>query len=164
MTSFLIRPRFNKKISTTVEELKQEIKTELEMTNECIGSFSNNMVIIKVPLQEQHYWSPQLSLTLDEKEGYTEIRGLYGPNPSIWVMFAFGYGALSVIALFHLIIGLSLWQMGKGSFVLTLLVVEVSLAALLYIAAQMGQKKGANQLYRLHFFFERVIHEKIEIE
>ena len=164
MTSFHIRPRFQKKVAITVGKLKQEIQTELEKTNECVGSFSNNMAIIKLPFQEQYYWSPQLSLTLDEKDGYTEIRGLYGPNPSIWVMFAFGYGALSVLALFHLIIGFSMWQMGKGSFVLSLLVVEVSLAVLLYMAAQMGQKKGASQLYRLHFFFEKVIHEKIAIE
>lgn len=164
MTSFHIRPRFQKKVAITVEELKEEIKTELGKTKECIGSFSNHMAIIKLPFNEQHYWSPQLSLILDEKEGYTEIRGLYGPNPSIWVMFAFGYGALAVVGLFHLIIGFSMWQMGKGYSVLSFLIVEVSFAILLYIAAQMGQKKGASQLYRLHFFFEKVIHEKIEIE
>lgn len=164
MTSFYIRPRFQKKVAITVEELKSEIRKELEKTTDCIGSFSANMAIIKLPFAEQHYWSPQLSLTLDQHEGYTEIRGLYGPNPSIWVMFAFGYGALSVVGLFHLIIGFSLWQMGKGFSVLSLLAVEISLVLVLYVAAQMGQKKGASQLYRLHFFFENVIHEKIEIE
>lgn len=164
MTSFHIRPRFQKKIKITIEQLQQNLKHELDSTSLFIGSFSKNTITLKLPFQEHHYWSPQLNLTLEEKENHTLIRGLYGPNPNIWILFAFGYGALSVLGLFHLIIGVSLWQMGKGFTVLSLLSIEILLATLLYFAAQMGQKKGAEQLYRLHFFFENVIHKKIEIE
>lgn len=136
----------------------------MESTKECVGREVDNHIVIKIPKEEQHYWSPQLSLSLEEEEKGTLIRGLYGPSPNVWALFAFGYGALSVLWMFHAIVGFSIWQMGNGSMVLLSSFLEPFLALLLYIAAQMGQKKGAEQLYRLHFFFEGIVHSKLIIE
>lgn len=164
MTSFHVRPRFRKNIKVSLEALKKEIMQEIAKSDACFGSEVDNHIVIKIPKEEQHYWSPQLSLSLEEEEGGTLIRGLYGPAPNVWALFAFGYGAFSVLGLFHLIIGFSIFQMDKGSTVLWLASIEPIMILLLYIAAQMGQKKGAEQLYRLHFFFEGIVHEKMVIE
>lgn len=164
MTSFRIRPRFRKVVAVPMDVLKTDLMRELDTSTKCIGKIVNNHIVIQVPKAERHYWSPQLSLSLEEENGGTLIRGLYGPSPNVWAMFAFGYGALSILGLFHLIIGFSMWQMGKGTLPLWLLSVEVFFALGLYIAAQMGQKKGAEQLYTLHFLFEEVVHEKLQIE
>ena len=164
MTSFHIRPRFRKKIILSIDGLKMEVENKLTTTDQCIGSVSRDMIVLKIDPKEQHYWSPQLSLMLEKHDDHTLVRGLYGPKSSVWAMFAFGYGALSVLGLFHLIAGMSMWQMGKGLLPLLSVGVEISFALGLYIAAQMGQKKGAEQLYRLHFFIEGILHEKIEIE
>lgn len=164
MTSFHIRPRFRKTIKASIEEIITDIQTHLEKSTTCQGSVSHYNASIRVKDEEQHYWSPQLGLSFEKVEEGTLIRGLYGPAPNVWVLFAFSYGALALLGLFHLMIGISMVQMGKNPWILWSICTEGILALILYIAAQMGQKKGAEQLYRLHFFFEEVVHEKLVIE
>lgn len=164
MTSFRIRPRFRKVVNVPLHVLKDDLIRELAISTKCVVKDTDNHIVVQVPVNERHYWSPQLGLSLEEEDEGTLIRGLYGPTPNVWALFAFGYGALSVLGLFHLIVGFSMWQMGKGTLPLWSLGLEVFLALSLYIAAQMGQKKGAEQLYTLHFLFEEVVHQKLQIE
>jgi hypothetical protein len=73
---------------------------------------------LKIKPQDLHFWSTQLTLSFSEKEEKTVIRGLYGPNPTIWTIIALGYGATGVLGFFSLFFGLSLWSLDKDPWVL----------------------------------------------
>ena len=106
-----------------------------------------------------------MSLSFESVEdGGTIIRGHYGPNPTIWAFFFYGYAALGVIALFAGMLGLSKYMLGQESWILWTLPVMGGIALGLYLVAQFGQKIGAEQMYQLHHFFEETIHETSHIE
>ena len=113
MTSLRIRPRFIQIISAPPAKVEERMKMQLKEPNiACVGRVIPGFIVIKIPQAERHYWSPQLSLSLEEHEDGTHVRGLYGPNPTVWAMFTFGYSALGLIALFIAIIGSSKISLG----------------------------------------------------
>ena len=130
---------------------------------ECIGECLPNYIVLKVPQEDQHYWSPQLSLMLEPMEKGTIIRGLYGPKPSIWTMFIFAYAVLGVGAMFVGIIGFARLNLNMPAPILWLLLVIAILALLVYLTAQVGQKKGAEQTFRIHHFYEKVVGNKVKV-
>jgi hypothetical protein len=140
---------------------------EQQLTDEdnCIVSIiPDNHVLLKIGVSEHHFWSPQLWLTFDtESDGNTLLRGLYGPGPSVWTLFVFGYGALGVAALFIAMAGLAQLNLDMPAPILWALPF-IGLCALgIYITAQVGQKLGAQQTFQLHQFLETTLEEKISI-
>ena len=165
MTSLRIRPRFNQIIPAPCEKIEERMKLRLkEPQSICVGSVIPGFIVIKIPRSERHYWSPQLSLSLEEHEEGTFVRGLYGPNPTVWAMFTFGYSALAVIALFISIIGFSKVSLGLEAPILWVLPVLVIMALVLYFIAQTGQKIGVEQTFTIHHFYEEAMGEKVHIE
>ena len=120
-------------------------------------------IIIKVYQNYRHAWSPQLILSLEGKDKGTLIRGLYGPNPTIWAAFFFGYAILGIIALFTGMIGLSQWYLGLDAVWLLAVPICAIAAIILYLIAQTGQKIGAQQMFDLHHFYEETIRDKVLI-
>ena len=88
MTSYRIRPRFQHLVSHSLTEVQERIKQKLDAPDSrCVGRMVQGFIVLRIPHKDQHYWSPQLSLSLEEEENGTLIRGLYGPKPTIWAMF-----------------------------------------------------------------------------
>lgn len=166
MTSIRIRPRFQERISRSPESLMQLFEQQLmDSERRCVGTIiPDNHVLIKINPSERHFWSPQLWLTFDtEPNGNTLLRGLYGPSPSVWTLFVFGYGALGVAALFIAMAGLAQLNLDMPAPILWALPVIALLALGIYITAQIGQKLGAQQTFELHHFLETTLEEKISI-
>ncbi len=164
MSSFRIRPRFQQTIPGTASAFQQAVKAQLEKPGaRCVGTVIPDFIILKIPQAERHYWSPQLSLSLEEAEGNVLIQGLYGPNPSVWAIFFFGYAALGILSLFAGIIGFSRLSLGLEAQILWLLPVFGGIALALYFGAQAGQKVGAAQMFTLHHFLEEVTGVQVRI-
>ncbi|MFC2123270.1 hypothetical protein ACFLU5_00545 [Bacteroidota bacterium] len=164
MTSFRIRPRFIQTSNENPEEIYNRFKIRLtEEDSPITGIAIPEHIILKIPPDQKHYWSPQLSLSLEKKNGVTLIRGLYGPNPNVWATFFFGYAALGIIALFTSMIGLSQWFLGLEAYSLWAIPVCLLIALILYLIAQAGQKVGAQQMYELHHFYEKIIGDRVLI-
>lgn len=165
MTSLRIRPRFHQIIPAPPNKVEERMKLKLkEPKIDCVGRVIPGFIVIKIPHEERHYWSPQLSLSLEEHEDGTLVRGLYGPNPTVWAMFLFGYSSLGIIALFVVIIGTSNKSLGLDAPVLWVLPVLAGIAFILYFVAQTGQKIGVEQTFTIHHFYEDAIGEKVHIE
>ncbi len=75
MSSFRIRPRFKIEVNTSENKLIDLLKSELveKESSKCVGLVTENYSVIKIPAQERHFWSPQLTLSYQEKDGKTEI-------------------------------------------------------------------------------------------
>ena len=167
MTSIRIRPRFKDTYSITPADVEQLVRNRLKDRDcPCIAKIIPGFIVLHVLPKDQHFWSPQLSLSFekDEKSDKTIIRGLYGPNPTVWAIFTFGYGAVSILAFFLGFYGFSQYSLGQEASVLWSLPVLALAAAMLYLVAQFGQKLGVEQTFTLHHFFEESVGHRIHIE
>jgi hypothetical protein len=160
-----VRPRFKLYIQRSQEDLESSFKEKLSAEGKSYeGRVLNGYIVIRVLPEEQHFWSPQLSISIREEEEGTEVRGLYGPHPSIWLGFTFVHIAVSVASLFILIVGLSNMSLGLSSMILWSLPVLAGISLVMYLIARAGQKLGEVQLYDLHHFFEEHLGQKILID
>jgi len=165
MSSFRTRPRFRKVITMPPEEFEELIRELLNMDDApCTGKIRRGHLRLFILPEEQHYWSPELGISYEEHEKGTLVRGLYGPRPSLWAMFFYGYAIFGIMILFTSMWGLALLTMDKNPWPLWFVLVAVIGIALLYIIAQTGQKLGAEQTFTLHHFFEDSVGQRTHIE
>lgn len=141
------------------EEFHQLFENALKKHDDFVGLVSESYVVLKIPTDQRHFWSPQLTITCEEDDDASGItlRGLYGPKPSVWAIFFMSYAALAVLALFAGVYGLSQYLLDNPAPILWLIPVFAGMALALYLIAQTGQKVGAEQMFRLHHFYEETI-------
>lgn len=164
MSSFRLRPRFRELSPLSPEDFQARIEKALsEGDPPCMGTLLQGYISLKIKPEERHFWSPQLNLSCEEHQDGTLINGLYGPNPTVWALFAFGYGALGLIGMLILFLGLSRLSLDMPADILWVLPGLGVAAALLYVFAQTGQKIGAEQMFTLHHFFEDVAGHRIPV-
>jgi hypothetical protein len=147
-----------------MEDIELLLKSRLENTAKFSFTMDPGHVVIRINQEDRHFWSPQLSLTIDENEDGTQIRGLYGPAPNVWTIFLLSYLAIAVLALFALFLGLSYWMLDQDIKILWALPLLGSAAVIVYLIAQFGQKIGAEQTFRLHQFIESTLGREMHIE
>lgn len=150
-----IRPRFRKETTFSLELVKSKITSALEISGEkCKGEIVANHVILKIPLSQQHYWSPVLTLDLEPTEGGTLIRGLFGPKPGVWTMFVFFYSAIGFLTMMGLIFGLSQMMLNLDAFGLWAVPAGGFLLIGLFIISKVGQRLGHDQMRQLKEFLD----------
>lgn len=163
MSSFRIRPRFKQLIKGQQEVIEQQVSTALGAEKQFVFNHLPGHIYISIHPSHRHFWSPQLHLTFEQEAENVVVRGLYGPNPSLWAVFFFGYIVLGLLALFIGVWGFSLWSLGKDATVLWGIPVLGALALVLYLASQAGQKFGAQQMFDIHHFYEQTVKDKVEV-
>ena len=152
MSSFKIRPRFKHAITANQADFEHTLIEGLKKNEFLSFQHLPGHLTIKLDPEKRHFWSPQLSLSLEQEEDTVIIRGLYGPNPTLWAVFFFGYVIIGLMALFVGMWGLAKWMLGQDYMILWLLPVMGVFAVALYISAQIGQKLGAQQMFDIHHF------------
>ena len=110
MDKVQIRPRY----TFTAPIKKKEVVTKLReaLAKEASGlkgNFVKPLVVISVSEGDRHFWSPELSLDVEEKECETEIRCILGPRSALWTMFAAFYGFAVLLGIAGLVLGLCQW-------------------------------------------------------
>ncbi len=163
MSSFRVRPRFKHLLKGDQAKIEEKIHEAVSDKAEFIATRLSGHLYIKIHPDEQHFWSPQLDLTFEQDEENVIVRGLYGPKPTLWAIFFFGYVVLGISTTFIGMWGLTRWSLGMSSMILWAIPVFVVLAAILYFSAQTGQKLGAQQMFDIHHLYEETTGDKIEI-
>ena len=150
------------------DEVVKLVQSHMETLNcGCSAVVRKNFILLRIRPEERHFWSPQLSLSFEvdeEDKDFTIIRGLYGPNPTVWAFFTYGYAALGILAMFLGMYGFSKYSLNQDHSILWSLPVLAGLAVILYLIAQFGQKIGAEQMFTLHHFFENSIGHRVHVE
>lgn len=150
-----IRLRFKIETDTPAKEIVSKIDDALKKVDvPCLGKINRNFITLQLPLEEQHYWSPTLTVTLEEYEKVTTIRGLYGPRPTVWTMFVFFYSIIGLATLVIGTVGLSYKMLDKPTTILWWVPILAVIFLTLYLVAYFGQKLGHQQIEKLHTFFE----------
>ncbi len=153
MDGFQIRPRFTKKLSASPEEVLRRLREGLKDPASSVrGLVVDHHVTLKIPPEDDHFWSPQLQLEVEADGQSTLLRGLYGPKPSVWLMFLFFYAFLGFVGVVVVIIGLSERSLGLPGRILWALPMVVFVLIMVYLSARSGQTIGKDQMVHLRDF------------
>jgi hypothetical protein len=99
-----------------------------------------------------------LFLSLYEAEGGgTRIEGTYGPEIEVWSVFLYGYLVTGLLGMFSAILGGAQLFIESQPWGFWVTGVMASVAAVLYLMAQLGQKLGSWQTFQLHQAYEKAI-------
>ena len=160
MTSIRIRPRIREFSNFSEEAL---LKNYEEIIAEDRYPFKSkivqNHIFVSFMKEESHFWSPELTLEVirnylqdDEYAGQDErtlLRGNISPTPSVWALFLFSYGILSILCICFLIWGSSQYMLDQPSNMFWYSITCILLIGLVFITAQIGQKIAENQTEKL---------------
>ena len=155
----VLRPRFKFEVATDNETLLKAFEASKLSQKDFIVSRIDDHIFIKIPKKDQHFWSPQLHLEINEDGSNKAIvHGLFGPNPTVWTMFMFLH--FIVAALFF---GFGVWAYTNASLgnsyaiqiFLPLLMVALWFA--LYVSGRLGRYKGKPEMHKLHDFMNDIL-------
>ncbi|WP_306640046.1 hypothetical protein [Sanyastnella coralliicola] len=161
-TSFThIRPRFEFTVPFSEVEVLERLKRIKEKSaDELTGHLIDHHLILDIPVNDRHYWSPQLSMRVEADEddpSKTVIKGLIGPRPSVWTMFTFFYFTIGVAGFFIASWGFSKWMLGEFSHLIWALPIAMIINLTAYRAGKQGEKLGHDQVEVLKGFVREVL-------
>ncbi|NNE26673.1 MAG: hypothetical protein HKN09_07500 [Saprospiraceae bacterium] len=150
-----VRPRFEVTLPFSIQDVELRLRSALNAQEVLVlGKVQNGFARFMLPLEEQHYWSPQLTINMQEDEGGTFLRGMYGPKPTVWTLFVFFYSFIGIAMVFIAIFGSSYIALGKSGAILWLIPFLLLVFLSLYLVSFFGQRLGRDQIRILHDFVE----------
>ncbi|MCF6341673.1 MAG: hypothetical protein L3J31_02560 [Bacteroidales bacterium] len=144
----------------TTEEIMDSIVGKLRENKEKVsGNTLLNHAYLKIPEDEQDYWSPELHVSVEQVKGGSLVNGVVGPKPKIWTMFMFFYMGIIIIFIFGGALGVSQWMLGMEAPWLWSVPVAALLWLMVFLAAKFGQKQANRQMARLRNFLDLALEE-----
>lgn len=155
-----LRPRFKFERSEKSEELLSKFSISKEKKDSKFKlKVIDHHVIIDIPKDESHFWSPQLHLEIEQDyDGKTMVRGLFGPKPQVWSLFIFIHFGVGVAFLGFL----TLWYVRHSLnesvvFPIVMVVVLPILWSVLYFLGRIGKSKGNPQMQELYEYMKKTL-------
>lgn len=161
--SIALRLRFYKDLDETVDIVRQKfIDYKSRLPKDYLMKIRNNHIQFTIVGEKQKYWSPYLTVELEEKEGSegkaTHIRGLFGPAQTLWTFFIFLHFIIAGIFLVFLMFAYSDYLL-KTSLTkdLTIMGLMVACWILLYFIGRQTRENGYPQMEELEREFLKVL-------
>ena len=97
LNRILLKPRFKLKFNESVQDILQQFEKELSKSD-CVYSSKivDHHIVIDVPQNEEHFWSPQLHVEVEREGDVTVVKGILGPKLKIWTFFIFLHFAVAL--------------------------------------------------------------------
>lgn len=159
-TTIRLRLRFYKDVKKNIEDV-HEIFEESVKKNE--GDFLikvyENHIWFYVEESKKRIWSPHLHLELEQKsEKTTHIRGLFGPDQTLWTFFMFLHFIIAGAFVLFGMFAYSNYSL-KQSYTTDIIVMAamVIIWFVLYFIAKELRKKGNDQMNEMENLFLKII-------
>tara|TARA_R100000306_G_scaffold37422_1_gene37696 strand:+ start:1228 stop:1743 length:516 start_codon:yes stop_codon:yes gene_type:complete len=155
----VLRPRFSLKLDHSSDEIKllfnQAKSEQVAFKISCV----DDHIFIKLPKNQQHFWSPQLHLEFEEAEKNScSIKGFFGPNPTIWTMFIFLHVGVGILFMINATWMYSNYSLGNPLDIqIWIFIVLILIWVLLYVAGTVGKKKGRPDMQELYYFMMTIL-------
>ncbi len=150
-----LRLRFQMIVPLSPEGVLNRLRLQLEKPEtEFIGTVASGSANLKIPPSLQHYWSPELSVAVEEHEEGTLVRCLFGPRPAVWTMFASFYGLNIFIIVMGIVFGYSQWSLDQTPYGFWIIPFALVFLGAAYVMAYIGQRMGYEQMLLLRSFLD----------
>jgi len=157
----VLRPRFKIELKQKNESVLQDFEAQKKVQSEFIISRVDDHVFIKFPKKDQHFWSPQLHLEINETDENTStLHGLFGPNPTVWTMFMFFHFIVACLFIGFGIWAYTNWSL-KSDYAIQLLIALLMVLTwgTLYFIGRLGKATGKNQMHLLYDFMNKILNQ-----
>lgn len=152
-----MRPTFEIGLPIAPDDAVNQMRAQLrDEFRECTTS-AGRCVDLFVSDEERHFWSPHLSVQVEEEESGSRLYARFGPHPEVWTMFVFLYSAVGFAALLGVGWGYAQWISGRPPWALLVVPGAAAVAALLYLGSRVGQRLGRDQMSALRTRLEWLI-------
>ncbi|MBA4746986.1 MAG: GTP-binding protein [Muricauda sp.] len=153
----VLRPRFRVSLRANLEQL-ESIFDDASGSPFLIKRMDEH-IFVKFKKAETTFWTPQLHMELSSyEEGISNIRGVFGPNPTLWTFFMFLHFGVGTIFIIMGIFAYSNYSLGKD---ITLWLVGMFFLVViwfsLYAFGRLGRAKGKPQMDQLKQFVRDTI-------
>ncbi|MBC3757909.1 GTP-binding protein [Hyunsoonleella sp. SJ7] len=158
----VLRPRFKVELEEDNQSVLQRFENAKKTQTDFTVTRIDNHVFIKYPKKDQHFWSPQLHLEIDEVDKNSSLlHGLFGPNPTIWTMFMFLHFIVATLFLAFGIWAYTNWTLNNEYILqISLMVLMVIIWFALYFGGRIGRDSSKPEMHDLHDFMEKIIAQK----
>lgn len=152
MSSIQIRPRFETMYKINPEEVGVFVRKHMTKLDDTY--FSNILkyfTVSNIQSDEQDFWSPQLSLSFEpdeEDKTFTTIRSLYGPKPTVWAFFTYGYVALAILGTLLRMYGFSQYSLVQDAVILSAAPILALITFILYMVHSLWEILVSNKCLR----------------
>jgi len=151
-----LRPKLRFTVTREVNTCREVL---LQAASDYAVTSSGQYLVVQIPKERQHYWSPNLQISLDAAEEQTQVNALITPMPAVWTLFAFSYILILTLGFFGTLYGLAQWQLKQPAPGLWALPITLGLIAVVYSAALIGQRIGHAQTEELTNFLHQSLEE-----
>ena len=165
MNSWRIRPSFRQVLKCGSAEARERIVEQVRLNHPTyeVKSFPN-FICLRIPVDERHFWSPRLNISLSEEEpGQTQVRGTFGPNANVWALYLYGYLITGLIGLFSGIFGGCQLALGIPAWGMSVFSGMLAIAIALFLISLLGQRLAAPQSKALEQIYVDAVGQEVEI-
>lgn len=157
--TIVLRPRFKMTLDRNNETVLKTFENVKTSQKKFIVNRIDDHVFIKFPKQEQHFWSPQLHLEINEDtENSSILHGLYGPNPTVWTLFMLLHFMVAGLFIAFSIWAYTNWALKTSySLQVSLMIFMVIVWFVLYFAGSIGKVSSKAEMHALQEFMNGVL-------
>lgn len=155
-----LRPRFKMDFNESQQAIISKFKDNLKEGNcKYCSKIVDEHIIIDVPKEENHFWSPQLTIEIEKiNNKETIVKGLFGPKPQVWTMFMFFHFAVAVAFIGFSVMAYVQWSIHTDySFALTMVLALPAIWVVMYFLGRLGKKTGHKQMDELYKFMMKTL-------
>ncbi len=150
-----LRPHFEVIVDMTAADAAECLQRALDAHDTPVHGFARKAEAqVNIPADEAHFWSPELSIKIDEVDGRARLRGRVGPHPQVWMMFLGLHMAIAICSVGGALLGFSQWILGNPAWGFWAVPAGMFLSLLTASAAFVGQGLGADHVFRLRAFVD----------
>lgn len=157
MSAPRVRPRVEIEVNLEADKIMERVRERLPRCPHCTGVSIGRHAELFVPDAERRLWSPWLSVTADERGEGSLLRGRFAPHPNVWTLYLFLAFGLGFALLVGTSWGYAQWATERTPWALASVPIVIVLGTLLYLASQVGQKLGGEQMEDLRDALEELI-------
>jgi hypothetical protein len=159
-----LRPRFKLEFEESQDNLLNKFRDNLNnKTCKYCSKIIDGHIVIDVPNEENHFWSPQLNIEVEKiGDKKTIVKGLFGPKPTVWTLFMFIHFGVAVAFIGFAI----MWYVKHLIKEDTTLPMMVTLALpvfwiILYVLGRIGKRTGNKQMTELRNFMWDTLEKEV---
>jgi hypothetical protein len=114
---------------------------------------------VHVSAADRRFWSPHLSLRVDDAGATSELFVRFAPDPEVWTLFMFLYFGVAFLVILGGIFGYVQWISDMPAWGLWAVWIGGPALGLLHAASAAGQHLGRTQMRDLHVLIFEVLDE-----
>jgi hypothetical protein len=154
-----LRLRFYEDVAENIGVVREKfVNYRKNLSSDYMMKIRNNHIQFTIAGEKQRYWSPYLTVELEEKSEkdapMTHVRGLFGPAQTLWTFFIFMHFIVAGIFMTFAMFAFSDYSLKKPlTMDLTIMFIMVLVWFLLYVIARQTRENGYGQMHDLEDVF-----------